>query len=66
MKRLLGLCLGFAACTGLPLFYDLAHGDPGLPLFWSLFGLCGSAVLSLASKWIARVFLERDCGYYDT
>jgi len=65
VKRLLWLCSGLAVCSGLALPSDPSHGEPGFPLAWSLFGLCGCVGLALASKWIAKTFLERDCGYYD-
>ena len=66
MKGLFGLYLVLAACTGFALPQDVAHGGFGFPLFWSLFALCGCVVIAGASKWIAKVFLERDYGYYDS
>lgn len=36
-----------------------------LPGFWSLFGLAVCLLLVVCCKWLARVWLEREEGYYD-
>lgn len=59
-------CLGGIACSDFLVSRPAAHffGD-AIPLFWSVFGLAGCAVLAGACKWIAKKFLARDEGYYD-
>jgi len=66
LKRFFFVCLGCIAGSDFFADRQTTHffGD-SIPLFWSVFGLAGCAVMAMACKWIAAKLLARDETYYD-
>jgi hypothetical protein len=63
--RWLALAALFAASLVAQARAELAYAWERIPGFYAFYGFLGCLAIIFVSKWLGRLFIQRDEGYYD-